>query len=183
MEIILLRHGKPEIELNGWFDAKQIKQLVVEYTLSTIEDCPPDSCRQRFNTYHVVCSDLERSIHSAKKLELKKIHFSNALFKEADLPHFDQSVFKLPVMVWVTLLRIMWLFGFQKNGESFNQAKVRAKEAANKLIVLAQENEKVILIGHGLMNRLIANQLRLKQWQGPASPGKKYWEFGQYIKS
>lgn len=47
-------------------------------------------------------------------------------------------------------------------------------------MVLAQENEKVILVGHGLMNRLIAGNLRRNNWQGPTSPGKKYWEFGIY---
>jgi len=40
----------------------------------------------------------------------------------------------------------------------------------------------VILVGHGLMNRLIAKQLRYKHWQGPASPGKKYWKYGVYIR-
>ena len=74
----------------------------------------------------------------------------------------------------------MWLFGFNKNGESFTKAKTRAKEAACQLIALAEENEKVILIGHGVMNRLIARQLRLCKWQGPSSPGRKYWEYGIY---
>ena len=98
------------------------------------------------------------------------------------MPHFDRSFLTLPAMGWFVLLRIMWLFGFRKNGESFTQAKFRAKQAANKLIALAEKNDKVILVGHGLMNRLIAKQLRLKGWQGPVSPGKKYWEYGVYIR-
>ena len=67
-----------------------------------------------------------------------------------------------------------------KNGQSIKQAKNRAKYASKKLIELAEEHEKVILIGHGLMNRLIAKQLNYKNWKGPVSPGKRYWEFGIY---
>ena len=180
MEIVLLRHGKPELELKGILNASEIKQLVVSYAQSGIQDSPPETLTKCFNDYYVVCSDLERSIHSAKKLEFKQFHCSDAIFKEADLPHFDQSLIKLPVTVWLTILRIMCLFGFKKNGESFSQAKSRAKHAANKLIALSDTNEKVILVGHGLMNRLIAKQLILNNWQGPTSPGKKYWEFGLY---
>ena len=182
MEIILIRHGSPELELKGRLNAKEIKQLVVTYNQSGIQDSPPELLIKRFNEHYVVCSDLERSIQSAKRFEFKQIHLSDALFKESGIPHFDQSFFKLPAMSWFTLLRIMWLFGFKKNGESFTQTKFRAKQAANKLIALAEKNEKVILVGHGLMNRLIAKQLRLKHWQGPASPGRKYWEYGVYIR-
>ena len=181
MEIVLLRHGKPELELKGILNASEIKQLVVSYAQSGIQDSPPETLTKCFNDYYVVCSDLERSIHSAKKLGFKQIHLSDDLFKETDIPHFDQSFIKMPIMGWLMLLRIMWLFGFKKNGESFSQAKSRAKHAANKLIALAYTNEQVILVGHGLMNRLIAKQLILNNWQGPTSPGKKYWEFGLYI--
>ncbi len=180
MEIILLRHGKSEVELKGSIKANEFKQLAFTYAQSGIQDFPPQSLKEQFNPYYVVCSDLERSIQSAKRLGFKKIHLSDTLFKESDIPHFDQSFYKIPVMMWLIIFRIMWLFGFNKNGESFTQAKIRAEHASNKLIELAQENEKVILIGHGLMNRLIAKQLRLNNWQGPTSPGNKYWEFGVY---
>jgi len=174
MEIILLRHGKPELELKGRLNASEIKQLIVAYNKSGIQDSPSKILIKRFNKHHVICSDLNRSIQSAKKLGFKQIHLTDVLFKEVDMPHFDQSFFKLPTIIWFTLLRTMCLFGFKKNGESFNQAKIRAKQAANKLIALAEKNEKVLLVGHGLMNRLIAKQLRLRHWQGPVSPGKKY---------
>jgi broad specificity phosphatase PhoE len=180
MEIILLRHGKPDVELKGHLNASDIKQLTSAYAQSGVEDSPPEILKDRFNACYVVCSDLARSTQSAKKLGVNEIHLSDALFKETDVPHFDQGVIKMPVTVWLIVLRVMWLFGFKKNGESFSKAKNRAQDATNKLIALAQENEKVILVGHGLMNRLIAKQLRLKSWQGPPSPGKKHWEFGRY---
>lgn len=180
MEIILLRHGKPDVELKGNLNAAEIKQLVSVYAQSGVQDSPPENLKDRFKAHYIVCSDLARSTQSAIKLGVNEIHLSDALFKETNVPHFDQGVIKIPVKAWLIVLRVMWLIGFKKNGESFVSAKHRAKEATNKLIALAQENEKVILVGHGLMNRLIAKQLRLKNWQGPSSPGKKHWEFGIY---
>lgn len=180
MEIILLRHGNPEVELKGYINASELKKLTITYAESGIKDFPPETLKDQFTSHYVVCSNLERSIHSAKKLNFKQIHLSDALFKESDIPYFNQSIIKLPVMTWLVILRILWLFGFNKNGESIKQAKNRAKYASKKLIELAEEHEKVILIGHGLMNRLIAKQLNYKNWKGPVSPGKRYWEFGIY---
>lgn len=180
MEIILLRHGKPSIELNGKIRAVDFKQLVTAYAYAGIEDNPPQFLKEQFNSHYIVCSHLERSIHSARKLGCDDIHLSDKLFAETDIPFFERGYIKLPVIGWLILFRIMWLFGFNKNGESFSQAKIRAKEAAVKLIALAKENDKVILVGHGVMNRLIARQLKINNWTGPTSPGRRYWGYGIY---
>lgn len=182
MEIILLRHGKPEVELSGYLSAKQLKQLVYDYAQSGIQDEPTDKLKTSFNNHHVVCSDLVRSIESAKKLNLNTIHVKDALYRELELPHFDKFVLKLPTMYWLILLRVMWLFGFSKNGESLSQAKARSKQAAEELIVLANNNKKVIVVGHGLMNYLIGKSLKRKGWQSSKKAGKRYWEFRAYNK-
>ena len=180
MEIILLRHGKPTIELQGLIKSSDFKNLTAAYAKSGIKDAPVKDLKDHFNSHYIVCSDLARSIESAKKLELNEIHLVDQLFKETDIPYFELSFLKLPVTVWLIIFRVLWLFGFKQNGESFKAAKIRAKKAATKLIILAEENHKVLLVGHGLLNRLIAKQLRNNNWTGPTSPGKKHWEFGRY---
>ena len=89
----------------------------------------------------------------------------------------------MPVTVWLVLYRLIWLFGYSQNGESYAAANNRADAAASKLMTLAEEHDKVVLIGHGLMNRIIAKRLCINNWTGPTSPGKKYWEFGIYYSS
>ena len=180
MEIILLRHGRPKVDLKGGFSATELKQLVASYEQSDIQGFPPEKLKGNFDLYFVVCSDLPRSLQSAKKLGFEQTNECHSLFAETNIPHFDGGNLRLPVSIWVLVLRIMWLFGFSKNGEAFKHAKKRSEEAANKLIELAQKHNKVILVGHGLMNRLIAKQLRQKSWQGPSSPGKNYWSFAAY---
>ena len=182
MEIVLLRHGMPTVGLKGLFNAKELKKLVLDYEQSGIQDRAPQKLFELFDAHYVVCSHLNRSLQSAEEIGFKHVSHSDSVFSETNIPHFDNSVFKLPIGIWLLTLRIAWLFGFSKNGESFLQAKNRAEQAANKLIILAQEHEQVILVGHGLMNRLIAKELQLNAWAGPKSPGKKYWEFGRYKK-
>lgn len=181
MEIILLRHGKPTLELKGNLYSSEFKKLAVAYAQSGIKDSAPKQLKDYFYSHYIVCSDLERSIQSAKSIGVKEIHLIDPLFKEADIPCFQQGFIKLPVTVWLVLYRLMWLFGFSKNGESFADAKNRAYAAASKLMTLAEEHDKVLLVGHGLMNRIIAKRLRVNNWTGPTSPGKKYWEFGIYF--
>ena len=183
MEIILLRHGKPDIELKGNLNASKFKQLAVEYSQSGIQDIPSEQLKKCFDYHYVVCSDLTRSTESAEKLNLKNIHVSDALYRETDIPHFDKSFFSLPVIVWLILLRVMWVFGFSKNGESFSQAKIRSKQAAEKLILLAQENEKIVVVGHGLVNYLMGKQLRKNVWQASQRRGKSYCGLSKYKKS
>ena len=182
MEIILLRHGKPTLELKGNMNSSEFKELAVAYAQSGIKDSAPKQLKERFDAHYIVCSDLERSIQSAKSIGVKEIHLIDPLFKESDIPYFEQRFFKLPVTVWLVLYRLMWMFGFSKNGESYAAAKNRAYVAASKLITLAEEHDKVLLVGHGLMNRIIAKRLCVNNWTGPISPGKKYWEFGIYYK-
>ena len=180
MEIVLLRHGRTMVELSGYLSAKQLKQLVIDYAQSSISDAPTEKLKTRFNDHCVICSDLHRSIDSAKKLNLNNIHISGALYREIDIPHFNTFFLKLPATLWLILLRIMWLFGFSENGESFSQAKNRSKLAVEELIMLAQKNKMVIVVGHGLMNRLIGKELEKKGWLSLERVGKRYWEYRSY---
>ena len=181
MEIVLLRHGKPNVELSGYLSTKELKQLVYDYAQSSIQDLPDEKLKSNFKDHFVVCSDLLRSLDSAKLLNLNNIHVSDALYRETDLPHFDKFNFKLPIIFWVVFLRVIWLFGFSKNGESYKQAKKRSRLAADELIKLARKNEKILVVGHGLINRLIGQELHRRKWKVAKNEGKRYWEFSSYI--
>ena len=128
----------------------------------------------------LVCSELPRSIDSAKALQAKDITLSSAIFNEAGLP---VSCWKFPALspkAWAVFFRILWFFGYSRNSESFKEAKTRAREAANILKKLAEENSSVLFVGHGVYNRLIANELNATGWSGPKNPGTKYWSYAVY---
>lgn len=181
MQITLLRHGKPAFELKGKVRARELGSIVESYDLSGIADLPLDETVLAVqSSQFVVCSHLPRSIESAKALGFSDIHLQDSLFGETTIPHFSRGSLSLPIGAWVVLLRVLWLFGFSKNGESFKQAKNRARLAANKLIALAETHHDVLLVGHGFINHCIAKKLKNRGWKMPSKPGRNYWEYGVF---
>ena len=76
--------------------------------------------------------------------------------------------YKLPLQLkawhWVYLSRFLWMLGYEGPFESFKEAKERAEIAADKLIEIAQSQDKIVLFGHGFMNRYIRKSLINKGW-------------------
>lgn len=181
MRITLLRHGKPAFELKGKVRAKDLGEIARSYDLSGIADVPPkETVEAAQGSCFVVCSHLERSLDSAKALGCSEIHLSDALFCETAIPHFDSGSITLPVGVWAVILRLLWLFGFSRNGESFADARKRARHAAVRLAELADEHQHVLLVGHGFINHFIAKELKKNGWSGPSKPGQGFWEYAVY---
>jgi broad specificity phosphatase PhoE len=153
VRITLLRHGRPDFEWQRSVKGSEFRSLEGEYDSADVVGNPPeDSLNLALHHKCVVCSDLPRSIQSAKALGVDSIHYSSAIFREMNLPYFDNVPIKLPLKYWVVLLRSLWFFGFSKNTESITIAKTRAKTASEKLMELADEHQSVLLVGHGFLN-------------------------------
>lgn len=179
--ITLLRHGKPAFELKGIVRAKDFGIIAKSYDLSGIVGSPPTATATAIQGNRiVVCSHLPRSVESAKALGCSKVHVKDPLFRETAIPHFDSGSVPLPVSVWVVVLRLLWLFGFSRNGESLIDARMRAKQAAKRLVALAEEHQTVLLVGHGFINHFIAKELQKIGWLGPSRPARGFWGYGTY---
>lgn len=113
-------------------------------------------------------------------MNIKDITLSHSHFNEAGLPNAHWRTIKLSPMIWAVIFRILWLFGYANNSESFKDAKIRAKASAQKLIYLAEEHKSVLFVGHGIYNKLLAKELKSIGWTGPRNPGSKHWHYGVY---
>ena len=181
MRITLLRHGQPKVKLAGNVRASELGDLARSYDQSGILDTPPpDVLLSVRNSRCVVCSPLARSVESARALGFPDIQIMDPLYVETAIPHFTRGAIALPVRLWVPLLRLLWLFGFSRNGESLVKARKRAREAAIELTSLADEQGDILLVGHGFMNHFIAGELRKMGWTGPSRPGHGHWGYGVY---
>lgn len=181
MRITLLRHGKPVFELKGNVRGKDLGMIAKSYDMSGIVGSPPRETVTAIQGNHVVvCSHLVRSVESAKALGCSEAHVIDPLFCETAIPHFGSGSVPLPVKVWIVLLRLFWLFGFSRNGESLSDARRRARQAAERLAELAEEHQNVLLVGHGFINHFIAKELQKSGWLGPSRPGKGFWGYGIY---
>ena len=183
MEIILLRHGKPDIPISKNINASEFLNWINTYNLAGLckTSNPTDEVKEVANKCDAVaCSSLLRSIDSAKALGISKITLQSSQFNEAEMPTANWAFLKMPPKLWAIFFRVLWLFGYSENSESIKETKLRASKSAKLLIDLADKHGRVLFVGHGVYNRVLAKELVTLGWSGPKNPGSKYWSFGVY---
>lgn len=183
MNIVLIRHGRPELENTKLIRVKDYSRWVDMYNQAGVcsTSTPPIETQNAVrNGQAVYTSDLKRSIHSATILGLGKLEASSSIFRECDIPKTESSTMIMPVSVLTVFYRLLWLLGSDKNCESKVDAIVRAKEATDILINSAKDRGTTVFVGHGFLNRYIAAHLLNAGWLGPKNPGKGYWSCTSY---
>lgn len=185
MQIILVRHGRPDHGAARWSTPVGMKTWVERYNAAEVVAAErPDSLVALAGSVGiVVCSSLQRCIESRSHLECDCCERPDPLFAEAHLPYPDWGLPLLPSRFWRLVFRTAWFLGFARHTEHIGESTRRASAAAERLIELAEANESVLLMGHKIMNALIARQLRQRGWRGPALPLlTSYWQPSRYSK-
>jgi broad specificity phosphatase PhoE len=183
MKIILIRHAEVNIDKNIFTYASKLKNWLYIYDHAEIKKVlvSKDKILTIFNQSNIIfCSKLKRSLDSVA-LYGKSPDETDTLFNEVGLPFANWDWVKLPLSLWVVVFRVMWLFGYDNNGESLQDAKARAKKGADRLINACDENSTVTLLGHGLMNRLIGKELVKRGWKAKAKMGSANWGYGVFL--
>jgi len=179
MTITLMRHGKPDHSLPGRRSSLAMAEWCEAYDLAEICDLPPErSLRLAAEADWIVTSTLPRAISSLAKLG-RHANRIDAIYREVALPVMPLAFPTLSPLLWLPLLRMMWLLGYAGQVESYAEAKQRAVLAADRLIALSAEGN-VLLVGHGIMNKLIAGRLRHLGWLGEKHASSRYWSSAIY---
>lgn len=175
-----MRHGKPVLAKTDWITPIEIEGWIDLYNCSEVAtDGAPISSLQFVNTSTcIVASTARRALSSVQALGLS-VSVTDKVFCEAQLPYPLWRFPRLPTFVWAAFFRLCWFFGYSQGAESILAAKDRARVAAEKLIMLAA-NGPVLLVGHGIMNRLIAKELVVLGWVSSAKHESKYWSTNVY---
>jgi broad specificity phosphatase PhoE len=174
MEIILIRHGKPTSASNPIINACEYTKWIRRYNFSDVAiNSRPETINEQFKSLYTLSSDLKRAIHSANIYVDKYPAEINKIYREMEIPRYKLP-FNLKAWNWVYLSRILWMIGVNGPFESFTQAKMRADIAATELIKIAIRQDKVILFGHGFINRYIRKSL-IKQGWLLRSKSNAYW--------
>lgn len=179
MAIILMRHGKPDYASGARLSALSMTAWYKAYDLSQVHDRPPEkSVRMAAMADYAVTSPLPRARSSLQMLGLHPACI-DALFSEVSLPILPIPTPHLPPSLWLSLLRLMWLCGYAGSVESLQQAEQRAKQAADRLIAFSQQGN-VLLLGHGIMNKMIARHLRKQGWLAEKHASSRHWSTAIY---
>lgn len=180
--IILLRHGKVDISNYKSISSTEFGKWIVEYDNSNIKSSflKKDEVREVLDDADIlICSKLKRSTQSLGIFD--KVAFETSdIFNEAQLPYFDSSLLKISPKVWLVFFRILWFFGYSGNCESLKKTKQRAFKAANRLMEVSNENKTVVLVGHGIMNKLIRKELLLKKYEENKKAGSDNWDYSVF---
>lgn len=173
----------PVIDQEQRLSATEFGQWVSAYNEAGINvGCAPsqDAIEQAKKCAFVVCSNLPRSLESAKALGLEDIDVCESMFREFDMPHANWRFPHLSPRTWAVVFRLLWAAGYSGNAESFGEARARARSCAERLTELASEHGKVLFVGHGSLNWFVARYLINMGWSGPAKAPRRYWEYGVY---
>ncbi len=170
-----MRHGKPVFEQFCSIAPREMEQWVERYDRSKVEPHGVPKASKQFarSAINIVTSSLPRALSSVKVLG-RSPSLIDPVFCEAPLPFAHLSFPRLSPFTWAAIFRVLWLFGYSSGSESLHVAQARAMKAAHKLINLTDKGP-VLLMGHGVMNRLIGKQLVHLGWAGSRGHDSKYW--------
>lgn len=185
MQIILVRHGRPDHGAARWSTPAGMKHWVERYNAAAVVGTErPHALMQLADSVGVVvCSSLQRCVESRSHLKCDCRQEPDPLFAEAHLPYPDWGAPLLPSRIWRVTFRTAWFLGFSSHTEHVKVSSRRAGAAADRLIELAELHGSVLLMGHKIMNVLIARQLRRRGWHGPVFPLlTSYWQPSRYHK-
>lgn len=184
MRISLLRHGAPRIDTPRRLDAHEFARWVEAYDAAEIIDQrpPPGTLHGLSHSCAIVCSDLPRSLSSARALRLTPL-LQSELFRECPLPAPPRLPLRLSASGWLLAMRLPWWCGYSGEVESARQSRLRSEHAANELERLANEHGEVLLIGHGMFNHFLAGELRKRGWLGSRLGPAGHWSRRDFLPS
>jgi len=177
--IILLRHGEVDIDNNRKISAYQFKDWINQYNNSNIKHKIPekDEVKSVLDKADIIlASGLKRSSQSIEIFK-KTAYKKENIFNEAQIPYTDWTTIRLTPKLWLIIFRTLWFFGYSKNSKSFKETKTLANKAAIRLITLTNQNNYIVLVGHGIMNRLISKVLIKHGWKNRKKSKNKNWAF------
>ncbi|MDO8072623.1 histidine phosphatase family protein [Janthinobacterium sp. SUN176] len=175
-----MRHGEPRLAKGRWIAPLQMGQWINLYNQSIIKEggIPAQCAAAALSASTIVASTVPRACSSARALGDLPF-MQDAMFSEAGLPFALWKAPWLPAEAWAAIFRLLWLFGYARGSDSLQITRQRARAAAERLVALAARGP-VLLVGHGIMNRLIGKELQALGWLARNRQGSRYWSMGVY---
>ncbi len=184
--IIVARHGKPALNRKVFLNAREYIDWWAKYDeggLAQNQKVPRKLLNSVAQVNKVLSSPLSRAKETAKAVAGDREITFNEIFVEAPLPPpLLPDFIKFRPRIWGFIARCTWYIGFSGNGESHDQAKIRAKAAAEVLMNAAQENGSVVLLAHGWFNRMMRPHLKAGGFSCVYDGGDMHWSYRKYIR-
>ncbi|GAL86202.1 alpha-ribazole phosphatase [Sporocytophaga myxococcoides] len=179
-QIAIIRHGEPDMVKTGQYTCTEANQFLKCYdSVCIIVPEKPFFELGANEEVEIFSSPLNRALSTAHYLfGTERAITVSPYFREFEntIKESDSKK-KYSIKRWKTTARIKWMLGISKpkNIESFSQAKDRAKKGAAILDEASNENAKVVLTAHGLLNRYLKKDLKKMGWKVVEDTGNDYF--------
>lgn len=176
-QIILIRHGEPDIIKTGWFSHKKVLEYSKQYDkVGVLASDKKPVCAENLNVKRIYHSSMPRAAHTAHLIFDGSLEFrSDKRFREFEKTIFRILNFPMPLRFWNAISRILWFLGINTKGvESVKEAKKRVKRNASFLSQKASDEKTVILVAHGWHNRYVVKNLKKQGWYLAFNSGDGY---------
>ncbi|WP_282008577.1 histidine phosphatase family protein [Brevundimonas aveniformis] len=178
--IVLARHGEPalsrKIKLTSdgyrdWWGRYEVGGLLEGQT-------PPDCLVEQADHSVIYHSTRPRAIETARAVARGRPLIEDPIFIEAPLPPPNfPDWFRVGPRAWGVISRFWW-WAFDHHGdgeESRDQAKARARQAADMLEARAAQGDDVLVLAHGFFNGMVGMELTRRGWRCTRDRGFQYW--------
>jgi len=166
-QIVLIRHGEPNLEHDGWRTREEAVEYIQKYDAAGVKpfDVKP-VCTENLDVKKVFHSNLERSRHTAKlTFQDQAEYIEKPEFRELERQIISFFNIKMPGDFWSAISRIFWFFGANDGKvETAREAEERVIGGAEFLAEAATDEGIVILVSHGLLNEFLVRQLEREGW-------------------
>lgn len=182
ISILLARHGEPELEWPDLCDSRTYDAWSRAYRTCGLHlhSVPPANLIAQVGSYRSiawVASPLKRAHHSCRILSGGREPALLQELEEVRLPAARDAPGEKSAAEWVEHAILSYNAGQHQDCESPAALAERALAAALALIEHARKVECAVAVGHGLINRLVANAfLELGLHVRAAQPGE-YWRW------
>lgn len=179
LRIILVRHGKPAIEIAPRTSHREFSRYIDDYEEAGLDpkSAPPEEVIDLVKGLAAVyTSHAPRAQDSARTLLPEAMIIADPLFAEAPLAAPRIPLVKMKVPVWAVMARIMWHAGYHPEIENYRRAKARANNAADILLERAAGNDgTAVLVAHGYFNAMIGRALVRRGFTRTGSHRVRFW--------
>ncbi|HVK79112.1 MAG TPA: histidine phosphatase family protein [Verrucomicrobiae bacterium] len=182
--IVIARHGMPHVDRSVRIDHRGYRDWWANYDLSGLhpDEKPPEKLLRLAEASDVIyASTLQRAIHTAQMVAGGREIVTDPVFIEAPLPPPPIWGNRSPG-AWGVWARAAWMLGRHEDGESREEAELRAEAAVATLTAQALRGQNVLLCAHGWFNRMMRPILRRQGWREVEDCGDYYWSHRRYEK-
>jgi broad specificity phosphatase PhoE len=183
MRIILIRHGRPAIEMDAPLGFREFRRFIDAYEAASLdpESRPPEQLRDlTCRLPRLITSSRPRAQDSARTLAPQAELLVEPLFVEAPLAGPRIPLVKMRAPAWAVLARLLWRLGYSPGVEGHAAARRRAALAADLLLDRARNDGVVVVMAHGWLNLMIGRELAKRGLRRCGAHQAQFWNAVTY---